>query len=242
MRAAVVRRAIEEHVGYKLCATHLGDQDRLAPVSDPDLGFIHRWEPADEQGRGTTLLVLHGTGGNENDLVPLARELLPEAAILSPRGKVEERGMPRFFRRLAEGVFDLEDLAVRTDELTRFVDDAAATYGFDRDKVIVLGFSNGANIAASILLRRGAVLKGGLLFSPMLPFEPEAMPDLAKVSVFVGAGLADTLIPPDQARRLVDTLRGAGANVIDYWHPAGHTITHEELRSAKAWLKTYAVG
>jgi len=205
-----------------------------------DLGFIHRWEPA-ENAR-ITLLVLHGTGGNENDLVPLARELLPDAAILSPRGKVVERGMPRFFRRLAEGVFDLEDLALRTDELARFVDDASASYGFDRDRVIALGFSNGANITASMLLRLGAVLRGAMLLSPMLPFEPLKTPDLSSVAVFIGAGTSDTIIPPAQARRLVDALRAAGADVTDYWHPAGHTITHEELRAAKAWLKTYAVG
>jgi predicted esterase len=212
------------------------------PVSDSDLGFIHRWEPVEERARGTTLLVLHGTGGNENDLVPLARELLPDAAILSPRGKVLERGMPRFFRRLAEGLFDLEDLALRTDELARFVDDASTTYGFHRDRVIALGFSNGANIAASMLLRLGAVLQGALLLSPMLPFEAEKTPDLSSVAVFVGAGTADTIIPPAQARRLVDALRAAGANVTDYWHPAGHTITHEELRSARAWLKMNTEG
>ena len=208
-------------------------------MSEIDLGFIHRWEPAGERGSGATLLVLHGTGGNENDLVPMARELLPDAAILSPRGKVEERGMPRFFRRLAQGVFDLEDLAVRTDELSRFIDDAAKTYSFDREKVFALGFSNGANIAASLLLRRGAVFKGGVLLSPMLPFEPETTPDLSSVNLFVGAGTADTMIPADQTRLLIEALRRAGARVTDYWHPAGHTITHEELRSAKAWLKTY---
>ena len=148
--------------------------------------------------------------------------------------------MPRFFRRLAEGVFDLEDLAFRTDELARFVDDASSQYGFDRDQVIALGFSNGANIAASMLLRLGPVLEGAVLLSPMLPFEPETTPDLSSVAVFLGAGMADPLIPPAHARRLVDALRGAGAEVTDYWHPAGHTITHEELRSAKAWLKTHA--
>lgn len=205
-------------------------------MSESELGFVHRWEPAPEDAGGATLLVLHGTGGNENDLVPLARELIPGAAILSPRGKVLERGMPRFFRRLAEGVFDLEDLARRTDELARFVDDAAVAYGFDRARVIALGFSNGANIAASMLLRLGAVLHGGLLLSPMLPFEPEQRPDLSGVSVFIGAGMADTIIPPMQARRLVDILRGAGANVTDHWHPGGHTITHEELRAARSWV------
>ncbi|MGH7638267.1 MAG: alpha/beta hydrolase, partial [Gemmatimonadaceae bacterium] len=177
-----------------------------------------------------------------NDLVPLARELAPDAAILSPRGKVLERGMPRFFRRLAEGVFDLEDLAQRTDELAHFVDDAATVYGFDRARVIALGFSNGANIAASMLLRLGAVLHGALLLSPMLPFEPEKQPDLSTVSVFIGAGSADTIIPPTQARRLVDVLRAAGADVTDYWHPGGHTITHEELRAARTWLGKFDQG
>ena len=207
-------------------------------MANQDLGFIHRWEPIAEGANGMTLLVLHGTGGNENDLVPLARELIPGAAILSPRGKVEERGMPRFFRRLAEGVFDLEDLAFRTDELAQFVDDASSTYGFDRQRVIALGFSNGANIAASMLLRLGAVVRGAILLSPMLPFEPEKTPDLSSVAVFVGAGTADTVIPPAHARRLVETLRNAGGDVTDYWHPAGHTITHEELRFARAWLKS----
>lgn len=213
-------------------------------MAEHDLGFVHRWEPAPDEARGTTatLLVLHGTGGNENDLVPLARELVPGAAILSPRGKVLERGMPRFFRRLAEGVFDLEDLARRTDELARFVDDAASAYGFDRARVIALGFSNGANIAASMLLRLGAVLRGGLLLSPMVPFEPQAQPDLSAVSVFIGAGMADTIILPAQARRLVEILRAAGADVTDYWHPAGHTITHEELRAARSWVASNAAG
>ena len=209
-------------------------------MSQPDLDFIHRWEPADNAR--ATLLVLHGTGGNENDLVPLARELLPGAAILSPRGKVVERGMPRFFRRLSEGVFDLEDLAFRTDELTRFIDEASSAYGFDRSRVIALGFSNGANIAASMLLRLGAVLRGAMLLSPMLPFEPLQTPDLSSVAVFIGAGTGDTVIPPAQARRLVDVLRAAGADVTDYWHPAGHTITHEELRAARGWLRSRDMG
>lgn len=204
-----------------------------------DLGFVHRFVPA-ESGSRVTLLVLHGTGGDENDLLPLARELLPGAAALSPRGKVLERGMPRFFRRLAEGVFDLEDLAVRTDELATFVDDAAKHYGFDRSQVIALGFSNGANIAASMLLKLGPVLRGALLLSPMLPFEPSAPVDLSAVSAFVGAGQADTMIPPDQARRLIEVLRAAGADVTEHWHPSGHTITHEELRAARAWLRSVA--
>ena len=201
--------------------------------------FIHRFVPAEAGSADITMLVLHGTGGNEDDLLPLAKELVPGAEILSPRGKVSENGMPRFFRRLAEGVFDLEDLAFRTDELTEFLDEASTKYGFDRRRVVGLGFSNGANIAASMLLRRGAQLKGAILLSPMLPFEPDVLPDLTHVSAFVGAGLADTMVAPDKARALVQVLRQAGANVTDYWHPGGHTITHEELRSVRAWLKTF---
>jgi predicted esterase len=206
-----------------------------------DAGFIHRYHPPEGDASDITVLVLHGTGGDENDLLPLAKELLPSAGVLSPRGKVTEHGAARFFRRLAEGVFDLEDLAVRTDELTAFVDEASTKYGFDRGKVYALGFSNGANIAASMLLRRGAQFKGAMLLSPMLPFEPEVLPDLSKVSVFIGAGLADTMIPPDRAKALVTALRQTGANVTDYWHPGGHTITHEELRSVRAWLKMLEV-
>jgi predicted esterase len=202
-----------------------------------EMDFVHRFVPAEGSSTDVTVLVLHGTGGDENDLLPLARELMPGAAVLSPRGKVTENGMPRFFRRLAEGVFDLEDLAFRTDELTAFLDEASTKYGFARDKVLAIGFSNGANIAASMLLRRGAQLKGAILLSPMIPFAPDVLPDLSHVSVFVGAGLADMMIAPDKARALVEVLRQSGANVTDYWHPGGHTITHEELRSVRSWLK-----
>ena len=203
----------------------------------PDLGFVHRFVPASQDADGTTVLVLHGTGGDENDLVPLARELMPAANVLSPRGKVSENGMSRFFRRLAEGVFDLEDLARRSDELVRFVDDAAAAYGFDRGRVVALGFSNGANIAASVLLRRGRAFVGAILLAPMLPFDPGTPPSLDGVRVFIGAGEADTMVPPAQTRRLAAALRDAGADVTEHWHPAGHTITHEELRAVRAWLR-----
>ena len=202
-----------------------------------DLGFIHRYVPPDPGATGTTLLVLHGTGGDENDLVPLGRELLPGAGVLSPRGQVSENGMSRFFRRLAEGVFDLEDLARRSDELVRFVDAAATEYGFDRSRVVALGFSNGANIAASVLLKRGPVFAGAILLAPMLPFDPGTPPSLDGVRVFIGAGEADTMVPPAQTRQLAATLRGAGADVTEHWHTSGHTITHDELRAVRAWLK-----
>src|SRR5262249_16993263 len=148
------------------------------------LGFVHRFVPAPSAGSGTTLLLLHGTGGNENDLLELGQTLAPNAALLSPRGKVSERGMPRFFRRLAEGVFDIEDLKFRTQALADFVASAASAYGFDPGKVIAVGYSNGANIAVSMLLLRPATLAGAVLFRPMVPFVPAVPPDLSGKPVF----------------------------------------------------------
>ena len=174
------------------------------------LGFIHRYEPADPKVGSSTLLLLHGTGGDENDLIPLGRALLPGAGMLSPRGKVLEGGAPRFFRRIREGVFDQEDLARRTEELAQFIDAAAAKYDLDKEHIIAVGFSNGANIAASLLLRRANVLRKAVLLSPMVPFEPDPLPDLSETSVFIGAGRADPLVSSEQVGRLADLLRRAG--------------------------------
>jgi len=201
---------------------------------------VHRYAPAAIPGM-PTLLLLHGTGGDEDDLVPLGTRLLPGAAILSPRGNVMEGSMPRFFRRHAEGVLDQEDLARRTIELDEFVDRAAATYGFDRANVIAVGFSNGANIAASLLLRRGAVLRGAVLLSPMLPFEPDETLSLAATSVFVGAGRTDPLVPAAQVERLAAVLRDAGAEVTVHWEPGGHAIAPGEIEAARAWLARVAL-
>src|SRR5881394_3555931 len=138
------------------------------------LGFIHRYEPPAADAGPITLLLLHGTGGDEHDLLPLGRVLLPGAGMLSPRGQVSEHGANRFFRRLAEGVFDQEDLARRTEALAAFVEAAARAYGFDRAGVVAVGFSNGANIAVSLLLRHPGVLRAAVLLRPMVPFEPAA--------------------------------------------------------------------
>src|SRR5918997_626608 len=146
-------------------------------------GFKHRFVAGSGQEEGATLLLLHGTGGNENDLLPLGRELLPGANILSPRGKVLEHGMPRFFRRLAEGVFDQEDLAFRTEELAEFIRKAIDAYDLDPDKIIAMGYSNGANIAASLMLSDPSVLRAAVLFRAMVPFEPEVLPDLSGLPV-----------------------------------------------------------
>ena len=208
------------------------------------LDFIHRYVPpaaGAESAGSTTLLLLHGTGGDEEDLLLLGRALLPGAGMLSPRGKVLERGAPRFFRRLAEGVFDQEDLARRTDELAEFVEAAAATYHLDPDGIVAVGFSNGANIAASLLLRRPGVLRGAVLLSPMVPFEPATPPDLAGTAVFIGAGRADPIAPPAQAERLAELFRRAGAAVSLHWEPGGHELSESEVAAARAWIASATI-
>jgi phospholipase/carboxylesterase len=215
-----------------------------------ELGFIHRFIPSNkitgprarEQGtKGktvfTTLLLLHGTGGNEEDMIPLGQQIAPEAAILSPRGKVLENGMPRFFKRLAEGVFDIEDLKFRTYELADFVEKASKVYGFDLQHVIALGYSNGANIAASELLLRPAILSSAILFRPMVPLIPEVLPDLSTKHVFISAGLRDPIVPGQETRSLFNLLRKAGvADISINWQNSGHELSFEEIRKAKDWL------
>lgn len=199
-------------------------------------GFAHNFLPGERAGSGVTLLLLHGTGGNEDDLIPLGQQLLPDAAILSPRGKISEHGAPRFFRRLAEGVFDHEDLVFRTHELAGFVDKAAVEYGFDNSKLIAVGYSNGANIAASLMLLHPKLLRGAVLFRAMVPFEPEQTPDLSGVLVFLAAGRRDAMIPPDNTERLAEILRDSGADLDLRWKNVGHPLTYEELEGAKEWL------
>ncbi len=200
-----------------------------------DLGFAHRFLPG-EDGSGVTLLVLHGTGGTEEDLIPLGKELAPGAAILSPRGKVSENGAPRFFRRLAEGVFDHEDLVFRTHELAEFIEAASEEYGFDRSKLIAAGYSNGANIAGSVMLLDPGLLRAAVLFRAMVPFEPEVTPDLSGMPVFMASGRRDQMIPPDNSQRLADILTEAGADVDLRWRDIGHGLTYEEVREANGWL------
>ena len=203
-------------------------------------GFAYRYEPAvpGQPGDDLTVLALHGTGGDEHDLVPLARALAPGAAVLSPRGQVSEHGAPRFFRRLREGVFDLEDLARRTASLGEFVDGATAQHGLARDRVLAVGFSNGANVAASLLLRRPGSLAGALLLRAMVPFEPEVPPTLpagAKPPVVtIAAGLMDPMVTREQAERLAALLREAGADTTLEWLPAGHQLTQRDLAIGQA--------
>ncbi len=200
----------------------------------PQPDFIHEFVPGTSN---RTLLLLHGTGGNERDLIPLARELDSRAALLSPRGKVLENGMPRFFRRFAEGVFDVEDLKHRTNELADFVAAAAQHYGFAADKVVAVGYSNGANIAASMLLLRPEILRGAVLFRAMVPLVPENLPELSSVRVWIGAGSEDPIIPASEAQRLVELLRRAGADVTIRFARAGHRLTNDDVEAAQHWLR-----
>ena len=185
---------------------------------------VHRWV-APERPDLPTLLMLHGTGGDESDLLPLGRMLLPGAAMLSPRGNVLEHGAPRFFRRLAEGVFDLDDLHERTGALSDFVEAAAAHYGFACSSLFAVGYSNGANIAGSMLLTRPPVLAGGVFYRAMVPFEPHPVPLLQGKRVLLSAGQLDQMIPPPKAERLASILRDAGASVELVWQPTSHGLT-----------------
>jgi phospholipase/carboxylesterase len=196
--------------------------------------FIHEFIPGTSE---RTLLLLHGTGANERDLIPLGRELDPNASLLSPRGKVLENGMPRFFRRIAEGVFDLEDLKRRTDELADFVAAAVQHYGFASDNVVAVGYSNGANIAASMLVLRPEILHAAILFRAMVPLVPDNIPDLSSVHVWIGAGDQDPIVPASETQRLVELLRGAGADLTIHFASASHGLTHADVEAARTWLE-----
>jgi phospholipase/carboxylesterase len=198
-----------------------------------DLGFIHRFTPATTPGK-PPLLLLHGTGGDENDLIPLAGRIAPGSAILSPRGKVLEHGMPRFFRRTGEGIWDVDDLKRRTVDLAEFLRRARAAYGIE--KPVALGYSNGANIAWSLLLAEPGALSGAILMRAMLPFDPRPLPDLARLPILMLTGRHDELIPPQQAGLLAALFGEAGADATFEMLEAGHGLTEEDLTLAAAWL------
>ena len=196
--------------------------------------FVHRFEPATRPDT-RPLLLLHGTGGNENDLMPLGRAVAPGAALLAPRGQVLERGMPRFFRRLAEGVFDEEDVRRRAHELADFIDDARARYRIAAP--IALGYSNGANVAAALLLLRPEVLSDAILLRAMTPLASAQPPDLAGKSVLMISGAQDPIVPPPSAVRLADLLRRGGAAVDHRVLPVGHALSNVDLTLASQSLK-----
>ncbi len=210
-------------------------------MNDTNLGFIHRFIPPYSNAKESkqTLLLLHGTGGTEDDLIPLGNELAPNASILSVRGRVLENGMPRFFRRLEEGVFDLEDLKMRTDELAEFLTKSSSKYMFDEKRIIAVGYSNGANIAASLLLRRPESLAGAILFRAMVPYSPTVMPDLSNKSIILLEGLYDPIVSTTEAQRLLEIFTNAQSNVTLKWQDSGHNLTNEDIIAAKKWLDRY---
>jgi predicted esterase len=201
-----------------------------------DLGFIHRFSPAEDSASGETLIVLHGTGGDENDLVGVGQTIAPGAAILSPRGKVSERGAQRFFSRLAEGVFDPKEVRSRAEELARFIRAAISKYGLDATRIFALGYSNGANIASTVMFTEPALFQGAILFRPMLVLEPEERSDLSGSSVFISAGLMDPIVPVKSVERLVKLFQTSRADVTLKWQRAGHNFVPSEVREAADWL------
>jgi predicted esterase len=207
-------------------------------MTAPD--FVHVYQPPPAGSDGRTLLLLHGTGGDEHDLLPLAQMLDPAAGVLSPRGKVLEHGMPRYFRRLAEGVFDEQDLRQRTDELADFIAAAAERYGFDASGLTAVGFSNGANMASSLLLLQPGTLAGAVLFRAMVPLVPDPMPRLQSTPVFLSNGRRDPIVAVEETGRLAALLRQAGADVTLVWQPAGHELTQADIAAATTWLTTNA--
>lgn len=187
----------------------------------------------------TTLLLLHGTGGTEHDLLPIAELIAPTANVLSVRGNVLENGMPRFFRRLAEGVFDEADLIARTEELNDFITKAAHDYGFNRQKVVAIGYSNGANIAGSLLYHYEDALQGAILHHPMVPRRGIELPNLSGTKVLITAGKQDPMCPPEEAKDLHNMLQNAKAEVETFWTEGGHQLVQEEVNKAKQWYEEH---
>ena len=201
-----------------------------------DLGFIHRFVPTEDSSSGETLIVLHGTGGDENDLVGIGQTVAPGAAILSPRGNVTENGAQRFFKRLAEGVFDPKEVRSRAEELARFIRAAIVSYGLDSTRIYALGYSNGANVASTVMFRDPRLIQGAILFRPMLVFDPEEKNDLSGSSVFISAGRMDPIVPVTSVERLVELFESRHAEVTLKWQLTGHNLVPSEVREASDWL------
>lgn len=200
-----------------------------------DLGFVHRFRPG-APGSSDTIVVLHGTGGNEDDLLGLAQTVAPGAAVISPRGKVLEAGAPRFFRRLAEGVFDPAEVQARGEELAEFIRAAVTRYELDAKRVFALGYSNGANIASTVMLIEPHLIRAAVLLRPMLVFEPEKKADLTGKAALISAGRVDPIVPTASVEKLVRLLEERGAEVTLKWQLGGHNLVPSEIKEAADWL------
>jgi predicted esterase len=201
-----------------------------------ELGYIHRFRPPASPASPDTLIVLHGTGGNEDDLIGIAHTLAPGAAVISPRGNVLENGAPRFFRRLAEGVFDPAEVRSRGEELAKFIREAAARYGRDPKRIFALGYSNGANIASTVMLTDPSVIRAAVLLRPMLVVQPEEKTDLTGRAVLISAGRVDPIVPTESVEALAQLFEARGAEVTLNWQLGGHNLVPSEVKDAADWL------
>jgi phospholipase/carboxylesterase len=207
-----------------------------------ELGFVHRFRPPGSPASADTLVVLHGTGGNEDDLIGIAQTAAPGAAVISPRGKVLENGAPRFFRRLAEGVFDPAEVRSRGEELAKFIGEAAARYGRDPKRVFALGYSNGANIASTVMLIDPGVIRAAVLLRPMLVFQPEEKSDLSGTAALISAGRVDPIVPTASVETLAQLLEARGAEVTLKWQLGGHNLVPSEVKDAADWFALQRAG
>jgi len=199
-----------------------------------DLGFIHHFEPGKSE---RTLLLLHGTGGNEHGLIDLGRAIDPDAALLSPRGKVLENGAPRFFRRLAEGVFDEADVVRRARELASFVESGCAAYKIDPSQLVAVGYSNGANIAAAMMLLGVATFRSAILLRPMVPLSQlENQPDLNGTKALLSGGKFDPIAPVPIVEALGELMGRFGTAVTTQIRESGHELTTADVMAAREWL------
>lgn len=215
-------------------------------IKSNDFGFNHIFinsfsngsnnKKYDDRNKKLTLVLLHGTGGNEEDLIFLGKKIEPNASILSPRGKVLENGLPRFFRRLSEGVFDLEDLRIRSHELADFIQKCSLHYKFDLENTIAIGFSNGANISVSMLFLRPEVLQGAILFRAMVPFIPDPLPNLSSKKVLLSAGLEDPIVSRNETENLYRVFQKTNAITTLKWQPSSHNLIQEDILVAKPWI------
>lgn len=197
------------------------------------MSFVYRYLPGTGEDPRTAI-VFHGTGGDENSLVPFAQSLMPGAAILSLRGRVDENGMPRFFRRFAEGAFDYDSIRIESDAVAEFLKQASVDYGIDLETAVGVGYSNGANIAWSTLLRHPGSFGTLVLFRPMVTLDDSS--DLTGKRIFVGTAEQDPIVPIENVQRLIEQMKSCGAQVEVSWHPGGHQLTRGEITLASSWL------